>query len=238
MITTDNCEKVGIENVHSNNSLEYYQAAIFDLDGVVVDTAKYHYLAWKRLAREFGFDFTEDDNEQFKGVSRMRCMELLASMAGLNLSDEEKVHLADLKNTWYVEYISNMNKDEILPGFLSFITDLREKGYKTALASASKNAGLILERLEIKDCFDSVVDGNDVQRSKPDPQVFEMAASRLGIDQERCIVFEDAQAGIDAAKAAKMTCIGIGDPNILTGSDLVIPGFENMNIRGLLKKLL
>lgn len=206
------------------------KAVIFDLDGVVVDTAKYHYMAWKRLAKQYGYDFTEEDNEQFKGVNRIRCMELLAEMVGLKLSSDEMTGLADMKNSWYVEYISNMNSEEILPGFMDFVTEIHRKGYKTALASASKNAAIVLDRIGIRQCFDTVVDGNDVKRSKPDPQVFELAAERLGLKAEYCMVFEDAQAGIVAAKAAGMYCVGIGRPDALTGADIVVAGFEDCNL--------
>lgn len=218
------------KNLETLKESSKLKAAIFDLDGVVVDTAKYHYLAWKRLAKQYGYDFTKKDNEKFKGVNRMRCMELLAEMAGLKLDQDEMIRLADLKNSWYVEYISNMGSDEILPGFIEFITKIRSKGYSTALASASKNAGIVLDRLEIRKYFDAVVDGRDVQRSKPDPQVFEVAAQRLGFQPEKCIVFEDAQAGIDAAKAANMTCVGIGDSKLLTGAEKVITGFTDTGL--------
>lgn len=218
------------KNLKIINRASRIQAAVFDLDGVVVDTAKYHYLAWKRLAKQLGYDLTEKDNENFKGVNRMRCMELLAEMAGLKLHNEEMTKLSEVKNSWYVEYISNMNSDEILPGFVEFITEIREKGYKTALASASKNAGIVLDRLNIRQYFDAVVDGRDVQRSKPDPQVFETAAQRLGIEPYRCVVFEDAQAGIDAARSADMLCIGIGDSRVITGADKVISGFTDIGL--------
>lgn len=218
------------ENIKTAKESSKIKAAIFDLDGVVVDTAKYHYLAWKRLAKQYGYDFTEKDNEKFKGVNRMRCMELLAEMAGLKLEQDEMIRLTDMKNSWYVGYISNMGRNEILPGFIEFITEIRDKGYRTALASASKNAGIVLDRLEIRKYFDAVVDGRDVQRSKPDPQVFEVAAQRLGLEPEGCVVFEDAQAGIDAAKAVNMTCIGIGDSRVLTGTDKVITGFTDTGL--------
>lgn len=205
------------------------KAYIFDLDGVVVDTAKYHYLAWKRLAAQLGYDFTEEDNRQFKGVGRGTCMDILAGMTGRTFTEEEKIILAGKKNDWYIEYIHNMKKDEVLPGFVEFIAWIRQDGGKTALASASKNAALVLERLGLGRYFDAVVDGNDVQKSKPDPQVFILAAERLGEARENCLVFEDAQAGIDAAKSAGMHTVGIGSPeNPLKGADVMKPGFEGL----------
>ncbi|MDF2988419.1 MAG: pgmB [Eubacterium sp.] len=214
------------------------EAYIFDLDGVVVNTAKYHYLAWKRLAAEFGYDFTEEDNEQFKGVSRMACMDILAVMTGRYFKDEEKIQLADRKNNWYIEYIGKMQKDEVLPGFVDFITEIRIAGGRTALASASKNAALVLERLELGQYFDQVVDGNDVQKSKPDPQVFLLAAKRLEVEEQKCLVFEDAQAGIDAAKSANMLVVGIGKPDIqLKGADIMKPGFDGLVLYQLLREL-
>lgn len=205
------------------------EAYIFDLDGVVVDTAKYHYLAWKRLAAEFGYDFTEEDNERFKGVSRMACMDILETMTGRFFTGEEKIKLADRKNDWYIEYVKNMQKDEVLPGFVEFIDRIRRDGGKTALASASKNAALVLDRLELSRYFDEIVDGNDVQKSKPDPQVFILAARRLGAAGEKCLVFEDAQAGIEAAKSAGMYAVGIGkQESPLKGADIMKSGFDGL----------
>lgn len=214
------------------------KAYIFDLDGVVVDTAKYHYLAWRRLAGRFGYEFTEKDNEQFKGVSRMECMRIMAGLIRTTFSEEESIRLADLKNHWYIEYISQMKKEEVLPGVVEFIRKVRDSGGKTALASASKNAAMVLERLELTSCFDAVVDGTHIQRSKPDPQVFQLAAERLGINESDCIVFEDAQAGIDAAKRANMLAVGIGNPeNPLSGADIMRTGFENLHPHKLLEEI-
>jgi beta-phosphoglucomutase len=211
------------------------KAFIFDLDGVVVDTARYHYLAWKRLADQFGYKFTEKDNEQFKGVNRMVCMKIFSDLIGKTFSQEELNKLADKKNEWYKEFISKIEKDEVLPGFVDFVSQIRKIGGRTALASASKNAALVLDRLELRSCFDAIVDGNDVQRSKPDPQVFQLAAERLDAKDYECIVFEDAQAGIIAAKSANMFAVGIGSPiNPLAGADTMKPGFEGLNLEELL----
>lgn len=206
------------------------RAAIFDLDGVIVDTAKYHYLAWKRLASEIGFDFTETDNERLKGVSRVRSLEILLEIGGLKVDDTTKEKMAAQKNVWYVDYIRNMDSSEILPGALNYLESLRTKGIKTALGSASKNAPLILERLGISTLFDSVVDGNKVQLAKPDPEVFLRAASELNISPSSCVVFEDAEAGVNAAHRAGMGVVGIGKPAALQEADMVIAGLYQLEV--------
>ncbi|WP_300728627.1 beta-phosphoglucomutase [uncultured Rikenella sp.] len=209
------------------------RGAIFDLDGVIVDTAKYHYLAWRRLAEELGFDFTEADNERLKGVSRMRSLDILLEVGGFGpdaFSEARKEEMAARKNGWYVEYISRMTPREILPGVLSFLEQVRADGVRTALGSASKNTGIILDRLKIGALFDAVVDGTMVQRTKPDPEVFLTCALMLGgIPAAECVVFEDAEAGIEAARAGEMHCVGIGSPEILRGADRVVSGFAGIS---------
>jgi len=206
------------------------RAAIFDLDGVIVDTAKYHYLAWKRLANEHGFDFTEADNERLKGVSRVRSLEILLEIGGLTLDESEKEKMATQKNGWYVDYIQHMDASEILPGASEYLQSLRAKGVKTALGSASKNAQLILERLGISALFDVIVDGNKVSKAKPDPEVFLRAAGELNIPTASCVVFEDAEAGIQAALHANMGVVGIGKPALLKDADMVIGGLSQLVI--------
>ena len=208
------------------------KACLFDLDGVVVDTAKYHYLAWKRLANNLGFDFTEKDNERLKGVSRMRSLEILLSIGKVNASEEEKLKMAQEKNEWYVEYISKLDESEILPGVKSFLIELRQNGIKIALGSASKNSMLILNNLNLTSYFDAIVDGNKVSKAKPDPEVFLLGARELQVQPSECLVFEDAQAGIDAAKAANMKVIGIGQKDVLLNADKVFEDLSNahMNI--------
>lgn len=203
---------------------------IFDLDGVIVDTAKYHYLAWKRLAHELGFKFLEEHNERLKGVSRMTSLDIMLEVGGLTFSQSEKEVMAARKNEWYLEYIYKMTPEEILPGVVDFLVMLRSKGIKISLGSASKNAMLILERVQLQHYFDAVIDGNKALKAKPDPQVFLLAAEELGQNPTSCVVFEDAAAGIEAAKAAGMKCIGIGSPNVLGKADKVVPGFVNATI--------
>lgn len=204
------------------------RGAIFDLDGVIVDTAKYHYLAWKRLASELGFEFTEKDNERLKGVSRMRSLEILLEVGNREFDEEQKLKLAEKKNTWYIEYISKIDESELLKGAQEYLLYLKKKGIKIALGSASKNAPLILKNLGIEGLFDAVVDGNQVTKVKPDPEVFLLGASMLGLAPENCVVFEDAEAGIEAASRAGMASIGVGKPEILYKADRVISGFEEL----------
>lgn len=206
------------------------KAAIFDLDGVIVDTAKYHFLAWKRLSEELGINFTIEDNERLKGVSRMRSLEIILEIGGIDLSEDVKAQLAEKKNEWYKEYINQMNESEILRGAREFILKLRERGVKTALGSASKNAKTILEKVGLSELFDVIVDGNVVSKAKPDPEVFIKAAEQLGIAPESCAVFEDAQAGIQAAKAAGMAAVGIGTKEVLKDADYIIAGLYEADV--------
>jgi beta-phosphoglucomutase len=214
-----------------------FAACIFDLDGVIVDTAKYHYLAWRRLAREMSFDFSPEQNERLKGVSRIQSLEILLELGGITLTDAEMINAAHRKNAWYVDYITTLTPDEILPGAKDFLTDVRRHGIKMAVGSASKNAGLILHRLLLQEMFDAVIDGTKVTRAKPDPQVFLLAATELKVEPAACIVFEDAQAGIQAAKNGGMHCVGVGDRTILHEADLVIRGFEGLDWSVLEEKL-
>ncbi len=204
------------------------KACLFDLDGVIVDTAVYHYRAWKRLANELGFDFTEEENEKLKGISRVRSLELILSWGGVQKSEAEQEELAGRKNRWYVEMISRMKPEEVLPGAKEFLEAVKGAGLKTALGSASKNSGLILERTGLKPLFDAIVDGNTVTASKPDPQVFLKGAEALGVEPAACVVFEDALAGVEAAKAGGMKVVGIGSPRVLKEADLVVRGLYEL----------
>lgn len=208
----------------------WFRGCIFDLDGVIVDTAKYHFLAWKRLADQMGINFTEHDNERLKGVSRMASLEIILEIGGKRIDSREKEKLAGQKNQWYVEYISKMTPEEILPGAREFVEELRNENFKVALGSASRNTPLILERVGMTGLFDAVADGNSVQKAKPDPEVFLVAASLIGIEPHRCIVFEDASAGVEAALNAKMICVGIGSSKNLGKAHLVVDGLKDMNI--------
>lgn len=213
--------------------MDRIDACIFDLDGVIVDTAKYHYKAWKRLANELGFDFTEEQNELLKGLSRTRSLEIILGIGGVVLSAEEQAIQAARKNDWYVDMIRHMQPDEVLPGAREFLESLREAGVKTALGSASKNAGTILEKVGLADLFDVVVDGNSVTASKPDPEVFLKGAAGLHADPACCVVFEDAVAGIQAAKAGGMKAVGIGDAAVLNAADMIVSGLGDMSLQRL-----
>ncbi len=206
------------------------KACLFDLDGVVVDTAKYHFIAWRALADELGFEFTLEDNERLKGVSRMQSLEILLEIGGLQFSDQEKQAMAEKKNALYVSYIEKMTPEEVLPGVEEFLRELRNIGIRTALGSASKNAPMILDRIQLTPLFDAVVDGNLITEAKPNPEVFLKGAEALGIVPAECVVFEDAIAGIEAARNAGMRCVGIGEPETLGLADLVIPGFDGFTI--------
>ncbi len=214
-----------------------YKGLLFDLDGVIVDTAKYHFLAWKELADELGIDFTIEDNERLKGVSRMASFEIILEIGKRSMEQQEKEFYCDRKNKIYVEYIRKLDKDEILPGVEAFLKDARQKGYRTALGSASKNSRLILDRLGINDLFDEIVDGTKVSRAKPDPEVFMKGAESLGLEYGECIVFEDAVAGIQAAHNGGMKGVGIGSADILTEADMVMPGFSGVNIDDVVSEL-
>jgi beta-phosphoglucomutase len=206
------------------------KACIFDLDGVIVDTAKYHFLAWKRLADELGINFTEKDNERLKGVSRMASLEIILELGNKHLPIGEKEELASVKNGWYVEYISKMTPEEILPGALDFINELKRNKVRIALGSASKNTPMILNRVGMKEIFEAVADGNIVHKAKPDPEVFLKAAEMLGTEPARCVVFEDAVAGVEAALRAGMTCVGIGAKEVLGAAHMVVSGLDKMDL--------
>ena len=188
---------------------------IFDLDGVIVDTAKYHYLAWKKLANNLNIDFTHEHNELLKGVSRVRSLEIILGLGNVKASDEQKNEWLVQKNKEYLEYIDKMDDSEILPGVMKVLNFLKENNQPIILGSASKNARPILEKVNILNYFDDIVDGNDVSNAKPDPEVFIVGAKKANQTNENSIVFEDSVAGIEAANVAGMTSIGIGEASVL-----------------------
>ncbi|WP_445453784.1 beta-phosphoglucomutase [Flavobacterium sp. 25HG05S-40] len=191
------------------------KAFIFDLDGVIVDTAKYHFLAWQKIAAELGIEFTPEHNEELKGVSRVRSLEIILKLGNIEASEENKNKWLTQKNEDYLSYIEHMDETEILPGVLNILEFIKEKKQLIGLGSASKNARPILEKVKILHLFDAIVDGNDVTNAKPDPEVFVRAARLLNTTNENAMVFEDSVAGIQAANIAHMTSIGIGDEKIL-----------------------
>jgi beta-phosphoglucomutase len=191
------------------------KAFIFDLDGVIVDTAKYHFLAWQKLANQLGINFTHEHNEELKGVSRVRSLDLILALGNITASQQDKNKWLIQKNEDYLSYLVDMDEREILPGVVKVLEYLKNNNQAIALGSASKNARPILEKTNIMHFFDAIVDGNDVSNAKPDPEVFLQAARKLGIINENAIVFEDSVAGIQAANSAKMISIGIGDSSVL-----------------------
>ena len=191
------------------------KAFIFDLDGVIVDTAKYHYLAWKKIATELGIEFTHEHNELLKGVSRVRSLDIILGLGKVEASQAQKDQWLIQKNEDYLSYLVDMDQSEILPGVMTVLEFLKANHQPIALGSASKNARPILEKTGILSYFDAIVDGNDVSNAKPDPEVFLQAAQKLGISNENSIVFEDSVAGIQAANIAAMTSIGVGEAAIL-----------------------
>ncbi|MCX2744207.1 beta-phosphoglucomutase [Mangrovivirga sp. M17] len=197
------------------------KACIFDLDGVIVDTAKYHYLAWKRLAEELDINFTEEDNEELKGVSRMDSLDIILRKGKKEISQEKKEELAARKNEWYLEFVNEMKPGDELPGARHFLDTLKENNIKIGLGSSSKNAKLCLSLLDMTDYFDVIVDGTMITKAKPDPQIFLMGAEKLSERVENSIVFEDAIAGIESAQNGGFKVVGIGDAKILDKADIV-----------------
>ncbi|MBK9337103.1 MAG: beta-phosphoglucomutase [Lewinellaceae bacterium] len=211
-----------------------YRGCIFNLDGVLVDTAKYHYEAWRQLANSLDFDISREQNEQLKGLGRMASLETILSWGGIYLSEAEKMHWADVKNNWYIGLISNMKPGEVLPGVLYFLRQVREKGMKIALSSSSQNARAVLKSTGLEPYFDVIADGNTIKRQKPDPQCFLLPAEAMGLPPAECLVFEDAPSGITAALLGGFTAIGVGRKENLKQASVVIAGFENLRIDSLL----
>lgn len=206
------------------------KAVIFDLDGVIVNTAKYHYLAWKHLANSLGFDVTEEQNEHLKGVSRVKSLDIILEWGGIELGESQKEVLLIQKNKEYLDYIDTLSKTAILPGVKEVLDYLKKTDKQIALGSASKNAIPILEKLEILNLFDVIVDGNNVKKAKPNPEVFLNAADKLNIAPKFCVVIEDAKAGIEAANSADMISVGIGDKLVLKKANYVLADTSKLSI--------
>lgn len=206
------------------------KAFIFDLDGVIVDTAKYHFLAWQKLAQELGIEFTPEHNEELKGVSRVRSLDIILALGNVQASQEDKNKWLIQKNEEYLSYLVDMDESELLPGVINVLEFIKEKKQLIALGSASKNARPILEKTGILHFFDAVVDGNDVANAKPDPEVFLRAAKLVNANNKNCIVFEDSVAGIQAANIANMISVGIGDAEILHEAKYNFKDFTFMDL--------
>lgn len=209
------------------------KACIFDLDGVIVDTSRYHFLAWKRLMKSLGKDISEEENNFIRGVPRDESLRLLLRMKDMSVASEEFERLLELKNTWYREYIAGLNAGDILKGALELLGELRDRGIRLGLASSSRNAREVIERLGIEECFDAIVEGNMISRPKPDPQIFLLCARMLDAAPSECAVFEDAASGIDAARSAGMLSVGVESENILEKADLRVKSLQELDLEKL-----
>lgn len=207
------------------------QGVIFDLDGVLTDTAVYHYQSWRNIASGVGFDLTESHNEQLKGVSRAESLDIILNWAGAERSVEEKALLLTEKNNHYLTLIASLSTADILPGVVDFLSNIRSGGLKTAVGSSSKNAVFILDKLQLTGYFDAIVDGNMVKQTKPDPEVFMNAAKLLGLPAQNCLVIEDADAGVAAARAAGMFVLGINGHGQLQDADLCVENLLNIDLQ-------
>ena len=213
------------------------RAFVFDLDGVIVDTAIYHFRSWRALAQQLSFDIPDALNHDLKGLGRMESLALVLEHAPADADLPGNAELAALKNDMYQVSIADLNPDSILPGVQAFLTSAKELGIRLALGSGSKNARMILDRIGLTPMFDAICDGTDITRSKPDPQVFECACLKLGIDPRDVIIFEDAVSGIQAARTCGAIPIGIGDPAILIEAEIVLDGFDQITPRLILEQL-
>ena len=211
------------------------KAFIFDLDGVIVDTAKFHFQAWKRLANGLGIDFDHEQNEQLKGVSRVNSLKKILEWGNTSVSEEEFIQLMNKKNEDYLTYVDAMDESEILPQVKEKLQLLKDNNIPIALGSASKNARRILDKINLTSFFDEIVDGTNVTKAKPDPEVFLVGAEKLGADPKNCVVFEDSIAGIQAANNAQMTSIGIGEQAVLHEADHTFQDFTEISDEFLIK---
>jgi beta-phosphoglucomutase len=211
------------------------QAVLFDLDGVLVSTDEYHYRSWLKLSKEEGFDFFDHEfNHQFRGVARMECVEILTRASGRTYTTEQKKEIADRKNRYFAESLSSVTPDELLPGALAALQELKRRGVKIAVASNSRNAKPIIRQVGIGQYLDAIVDGHEIENSKPDPEVFLLAAKNVGVAPAHCIVVEDAIAGLEAAKRAGMRALGIGTRDRLPNADIVVSDLSKISIDELL----
>lgn len=210
---------------------------IFDLDGVIVDTAKYHFLAWQKLARAIGGSLSEQQNKKLKGVSRMESLDKILLWNSIGLNEDQKQTLAARKNSWYQQMISDLTPEDALPGALEFIRVAKEQGYGIALGSSSKNAMTVLKALKAVSLFDAIIDGTQTTRFKPDPQVFQMGAEALDLAPSQIIVFEDAAMGVRAAISSGFYAVGIGAARDLPSAHFVIPGLEGQRTDLLVERL-
>jgi beta-phosphoglucomutase len=216
---------------------QHIKAFIFDLDGVIVDTAIYHFDSWKQLAARYDFDIPESLHEDLKGLGRMESLDKVLAYRDGEVSHEEKIELARIKNEMYLDNISHISDGDTLPGVGDFLKKAKNAGLKLAIGSGSKNARPILERLGIMAMFDAICDGTNISRSKPDPEIFQCACRALGVEPGDAVVFEDATSGIEAAKSCGTLTVGIGDPEVLNEADIVMPSLNEVEPEDILKQL-
>lgn len=210
---------------------------LFDLDGVIVETAGFHYQAWRQMANYLGFDISKEFNETLKGVSRVDSLNLILKHGGIELSEEEKAALATKKNDNYLSLVSKMTPDDILPGVKDFFAQIKHTDIKISLGSVSKNSKMILEKVGLLNEFDAIIDGTNITKGKPDPEVFLKGATALGLENAECLVFEDAVAGVEAGINAGMKVVGIGKAEVLTKANFVLAGFEGVELNSLLARI-
>ncbi len=214
---------------------EKMKGFVFNLDGVIVDTAKYHYIAWRRLADEMGVDFPPEQHEHLRSLSRMESLEKILEWGGLYMTEAEKLHWADVKNNWYQGLIANMTPEEVLPGVVPFLDEVRNSGGRTALSSASRNAWAVLKSTRLESYFDVILDGSAARKAKPHPECFLLAAAALHLAPSECIVFDDAVLGVQAARIGGFHIVGIGKPEHLPDAEFVIPGFADCHLPDILE---
>ncbi|AGB41490.1 beta-phosphoglucomutase [Halobacteroides halobius DSM 5150] len=210
------------------------KAIILDLDGVVTETSEYHFQGWKRLADEEGISFTREDNEQLRGVSRSKSLELLLGDHIDDYTKEEFQEMMDRKNGYYQEYLTEMGEDDLLSGARDLLNEIKERGLKMAIASASRNAKTVLEGLDITDEFDTISDGYSVENAKPAPDIFLHTAKKLGVKPEECVVLEDAESGVDAALAANMVAVGVGPKDRVGHGDYCFSSTADVDLNKIL----
>jgi beta-phosphoglucomutase len=213
------------------------EAFIFDLDGVIVNTAVHHFHSWRLLSAELGFEIPDKLNEKLKGLSRMEALEEVLAFAPAGIELGDYAQLADKKNNMYRTAIQDLDSDEILPGFMDFMREAKSRGFRVAVGSGSKNATIILQRLGIYDAFDAICDGNDISRSKPDPEVFLCVCRKLGVPPTATVIFEDAMVGIEAAQRMGAMVVGVGDADELSTADVLISGFSGLQMEELITRL-
>ncbi|WP_042337422.1 beta-phosphoglucomutase [Bacillus andreraoultii] len=218
--------------------IQYPKAFIFDLDGVITDTAEYHYLAWKKLAESLGIMIDREFNEQLKGVSRIESLERILSLKPelLDMPVEEKEKLATKKNEHYKELINQVTPEDILPGIQKLLDDIKSHNIKIALGSASKNAEFVINRLGLKNYFDYIVDAAKIKKGKPDPETFTIAADYFGFEYRECIGVEDSAAGIEAINKAQMFSVGVGDRDHLSDADYLLSDTDDLNFDLIIEK--